>query len=218
MKVKDIVDSILVISLPERVDRRAALEKNWAAVGLNELDFTYIDGVKPQSETILWTEMRCMEAEGKTENLRNGYVVGAVGCKRAWKNSLEFFLASKDKTVLVCEDDCRWDTDVNKVLEEVGAPPEDWELLYFGAHHRLPPSPETEGWHRLQGSRLTTAIAFNRESAKRLLNDLKACPYEIDVHLEQTHRTWRAYCPKFLVARQGASKSDISTLQQVKQT
>jgi lipopolysaccharide biosynthesis glycosyltransferase len=196
-----------VISLPERNDRREALQANWGEAALS---IHWIDGIRCAAEDISWSEMKGMEAYGDAAKLRGDYVLGAVGCKRAGIAALRAFLASGATTALICQDDCHWvdqaDEQIARALQEV---PADWDLLYFSATQRSPYIPVSPFWMKLTGGRLCTAIVWKRETAMRLLPALEVCDCEWDVFMEREHSKLNAYAMRPMPAYQAASFSDI---------
>lgn len=205
--LRDIAEKVYVISLPEREDRRKRLEENWKSFGL---DYEPVEGVKVAEDEVLWREMKGMEAYGKAENLRGGYIPGAVGCKRAGIRALKTFLESGAKTALICQDDCRWKPDavrtVDRALREL---PEEWDLVYFSASSRERNSPWSPHLVRLGGARYCNAILWSRFTAMRLLPELEACDCEWDLFMQRAHGWLRAYCVAPMPAYQARSRSDI---------
>lgn len=202
----DLAEKTYVISLPDRQDRRDALVNNWgeSAAGIN-----WVDGIRCQAEDIAWTEMKGMEAYGKSENLKGDYILGAVGCKRAGIAALRAFLAGGAETALICQDDCHWNelrVNISRALTEV---PADWDLLYFSATQRSPYVAVTPFWMRITGARLCTAIVWKRATAMRLLPELEACDCEWDLFMQKQHALLNAYTMRPMPAFQAASYSDI---------
>jgi GR25 family glycosyltransferase involved in LPS biosynthesis len=200
-------DKVYLISLPEREDRREIVRDNWAPFGL---DFEIVEGVRPQPSEIRWDEMKGMEAYGKAEHLRGGYVLGAVGCKRAGIRALETFLASGSETALICQDDCLWQEDsVEIVRRAITELPADWDMVYFSASNRAKIRSYSPWLTRLSGARFCTAVMWKREAAERWLPELKACDCEWDLFMQRIHPHTNAYCLSPMPAFQARSKSDI---------
>lgn len=203
----DLAEKTYVISLPDRQDRRDALLSNWGAAAK---EIIWVDGVRCQAEDIAWTEMRGMEAYGKSENLKGDYVLGAVGCKRAGIAALRAFLASGAETALICEDDSHWLENAQQMISRALAEvPADWDLLYFSAIQKSPYVAVTPFWMRITAARMTSAIVWKRETAMRLLPDLETCDCEWDLFMQRQHAVLNAYAMRPMPAYQAASFSDI---------
>ncbi len=206
--MSDIAGRILVISLPEREDRRIELLENWKPLGIRP---EWVDGIRPNEKEIQWREMKGMEAYGRVGNLRGGYVVGATGCKRAGIAALERLLESDAATGLICQDDCRWEPDALRTIQKACLElPSGWDLVYFSASARQPHEPFSPHLVRIMGARLCTAILWKRQTAERLLPRLKECDCEWDVFMQRSHAELRVFGVVPMPARQARSRSDIA--------
>jgi GR25 family glycosyltransferase involved in LPS biosynthesis len=203
----EVAERMLVISLPEREDRREKMRENWAPQGWK---FQVIDGVRVEPGEIRWGEMKGMEAYGKAEHLRGDYVVGAVGCKRAGIKALREFIESGADTALICQDDCLWRPDAARTVERaLRELPDDWDLLYFSASSREKNTPYSPRLMRLGGARYCNAILWRRSTALRLLPELEGCDCEWDLFMQRSQNRLNAYCVVPMPAYQGKSRSDI---------
>jgi len=206
MDITALAEKIYVISLPHRQDRREELTQNWSPLGLS---WEYVDGVIPDPSSILWSEMRGLEAYGNPINLRNEYVIGAVGCKRAGIKALRTFLDSGHQTALICQDDCRWLPEWRSVIEPLTGYPEGWDMIYLSANLREPSLPHDDQWLRMVGARLCTSIIWNRRSALAAVEVIEKSDCEWDMAQEQLMRASNAYSPHRWVCVQARSYSDI---------
>ena len=205
--LNEIADSTVVISLRSRPDRRRHIDAHFADLGIH---FHYLDAIRPSPDDVSWSEMRYMEAYGFLENLRSDYILGAVGCKRSAIAALEEFVDSSETTRLIVQDDCEWQPEGEAIIRRAWQElPDDWDMLYFSASNRQPPSPVSAHLTRLRGARHCTAILFRKRRARELLDGLKRCSTELDVYMEKAHRGLNAYCVAPMVARQMVNRSDI---------
>ena len=206
--VNTFVESIVVISLPSRHDRRRQLLWDFSGQGVA---FTFAEAQRPDVNTILWREMRHMEAYSRTSNLRGDYVIGAVGCKRSTIEQLSRFVKQGAESCLLIQDDCELAPHSGSVLGAAWPQlPKDWDMVYFGASHRSPPIAISANITKVTAARHCTAIIFRHSFAKRILPDLSESGMELDYFLEHCHSRCNAYCIEPMIVRQRPGFSDIT--------
>lgn len=206
--LREVADRVYVISLPERVDRRSLLSRNWKPMGLG---YEIVDGVRVASSDVRWEEMKGMEAYGKVANLRNAYVPAAVGSKRAVIRAIRKFLDSGAETALISTDDCLWRIGASEMISRaLGELPEDWDLLYLSTSLRPRHMPYSPHLIRLLGSRVGLAVLWRREAASRILPELEGCDCEWEIVMQRSHEVLNAYAVVPVPTRQAQTRSDIT--------
>jgi hypothetical protein len=181
--------------------------ENWRAAGL---EFDIARAAAPDPASLRWEEMKGLEGYGRMENLRGGYVIEAVGIRRACVAALERFLESGARCCMVGLDSCRWRPGAMEALARSMAQlPDDWDLFYpwvsAGASHQ----PFDTSLTRLSGGRGAAAVVWRRETALALLPGLAACGCELDVFLERARQELAAYCAVPMPAYQAVWRSPL---------
>jgi hypothetical protein len=197
-------DRTVVISLPQRTERRERLTRNLEEAGLtDQLEwFEAIDGTKNQPPP-----------EWASGN-------GGWGCMLSHLAVLRRAVEDEVQTLLILEDDvCFSPHTVEWLPAFMQALPADWHQIYLGGQHLLPPAPTGDPMVWVPGNlNRTHAYAVTREGAVRLLRFLTNLElytmdpgWHIDHVLGHGHFTWRwrAYCPPWWICGQDECVSDV---------
>jgi GR25 family glycosyltransferase involved in LPS biosynthesis len=177
--VKQLAGETLVISLPERVDRRERVTKLFAE---ENIPFRFVDGVRVNGSEISNREISELYfASFKVAAGWDSYVRAAVGCKRAHVNCLEYAFAAGLQSVLIMEDDVgfreNWHEHFLRAQAEL---PEGWLQLYLSAGVFKPSEIVSRHVHRLSGACQTTAILYSRDGIEAGLKCARSARAEID--------------------------------------
>lgn len=118
--------------------------------------------------------------------------------------------AEEDHSVLVFEDDCVFcDRFVERAEAFLRNVPDDWQMIYFGGAHRMPPSDMAEGVLRVGGCTKTHAYAIRGKSLVSLPKQMEKAEIHIDVCLNQLHHALPVYAPTEWLCGQAAAVSDV---------
>lgn len=134
---------------------------------------------------------------------------GAYGCLeshlRIWQEAAE-----EDQSILVFEDDAIFcEGFLAKSETFLCHVPDDWQMIYFGGQHVMPPDVLGDGILRLGGTKKTHAYAIRGEVLRRLPKQIEKAEIHIDVCLAQLHHAFPAYAPSQWLCGQSASVSDV---------
>lgn len=134
---------------------------------------------------------------------------GAYGCllshTRLWEETAE-----QNQTLLVFEDDAVFcEHFADKFHAFIRAVPDDWQMLYFGGEHILPPEQIGGDVLRCIGAKKMHAYAVRGEPMRRLPPLLRRKTIHVDVELALLHHEFHVYAPAKWLCGQAASVSDI---------
>lgn len=136
---------------------------------------------------------------------------GAWGCLQShlalWER-----IYTEGRPALIFEDDATFAPDfADRYADFAEAVPPDWDMLYLGGQHILPPSflTPTSPVVRCQGVKKTHAYAITPAACQRLYSHVAAAPYHIDVALALLHRGLSVYAPTRWLCGQAAGVSDV---------
>lgn len=206
-------DSIRIISLPDRLDRRAELKKEFARVGLKvgEPPVRLFDAIKPT------------EANGFPS-------IGAHGCYLSHLEVLREAIRDGTKHLLVFEDDALFTKEVrhaDKLLDLCRS--DDWDFLYPG-HVMLTAKPGPLHWVPKDDWLMCShAYAVNQRVLKPLVSYLEEClarpvdhpdggPAHLDAaynYFMQNNPDVRTYRSSRSLVIQRSSRSDVAPPKQV---
>lgn len=208
--LKQFFDRIAIISLPDRMDRRARLMDHLSDYGLaGPNDITWVEAVDGRAATIPdWWEAG----------------PGAWGCRASQCATIAAANQDGIDRLLILEDDAVFHPRTTEWLPEVYALlPDDWDLLFLGGQHLRPPQPTAHP--RLVKGRYITrthAYAVHRRAFAGLLSEIsndaayEANPgWHVDHQLGQgqSNGQWQAYAPAWWLVAQEEGSSDISSHQ-----
>ncbi|YCM42038.1 glycosyltransferase family 25 protein [Verrucomicrobiaceae bacterium 227] len=200
-------DRIVVISLPERSDRRARLIQNLGDCHLaTSDDLTWLDAVDGhKAERPSWWQSGA----------------GAWGCRFSQLKALQEAQRDGLENVLILEDDAIFHRRTNEWLEEImPILPDDWGQLFLGGQH-MQPSEKTDQPKLILGRCITRthAYAVHRRLFQTLIDliqddtDYQANPGRHVDHQfaeQQLKGTWKTYAPAWWFAGQDEGLSDIA--------
>lgn len=134
---------------------------------------------------------------------------GGYGCMLShmtvWEEAAE-----EDQTLWVFEDDAIFCEDfAARLADFLAAVPSDWEMLYIGGKHCLPPTDIGNGVLRCLGVKAMHAYAVRGEPLRRLPPLLRQKPIHFDAELALLHHAMRVYAPTRWFCGQAAGVSDI---------
>ena len=134
---------------------------------------------------------------------------GAYGCRashlRLWQQAAE-----EDHSLLVFEDDCVFcDRFIDRAEAFLRHVPDDWQMIYFGGAHRMPPSDAAPGVLRVGGCTKTHAYAIRGKALVDLRNNVEKAEIHIDVCMNQLHYALPVYAPVEWLCGQAAAVSDV---------
>lgn len=190
MTIFDHFDRICIVNLPYRTDRRRAMDRELAKVGLvGDPRVRYFDAIRP-------------------ENSGRFTSIGARGVYASQKILLGD-AASAGESLLILEDDCVFSPGANDRIF-----PSDWDIFYGGYHASLPNDllrSDIEGAHMM---------GFSRRGAKLVFDYLEELHYDgihppIDaayVWFRRANPDVRTFFAEPPVAGQRPSRSDIASL------
>jgi hypothetical protein len=195
----------VVISLPQRTERRERLSRNLAASGL-AAKLSWFDAV-----------------DGKNVVSPAGWESGAGGwgCLLSHLAVLRQAVADGVPSILILEDDVCFSPHASRWLPAfMRAVPADWHQIYLGGQHLLAPqcTDNPMVWIPENINR-THAYAVTREGAVRLLRFLSKLElfttepgWHIDHGLGHGHftRRWKTYCPPWWICGQDECISDVN--------
>lgn len=210
-RLPDHFDLIVVISLPEREDRRQALRGNLAGTDL------------AQEHEILWfTACRSDHNGGPPAGWTAG--PGAWGCLQSHLAVLDLAASRNCQSVLILEDDAVFSPRAPDMLKAfMAAVPSHWVQLYLGGHHSIQPKPTVHPlvW-QARAVTATHAYAVAGHSLTIVRNRLADLTdyttfagWHYDSHFALSHfrELWPVYTPSWWLAAQEASRSDINGIQ-----
>jgi len=122
-----------------------------------------------------------------------------------WKEA-----ADKQQTLLVFEDDAVFCNDFSaKATAFISKVPEDWQMLYFGGSHIMPPEHVRFGVCRCLGVKKTHAYAVRGDILRSVPPILDHDSRHIDVVLSRFHHQFLVYAPNRWLCGQAAGVSDV---------
>ncbi len=198
---------IVVISLPERKDRRNRVRKLFAQ---ERLPFRFADGVRVSDAEIEPWEISAVGWEGKEGVDRALYLRGLVGCKRAHVRCLEEALLSGAHALLLGEDDVAFRENWRSHLEAaVAQAPAGWLQIYLSGHPFAPTRQVAPNLQRANGLWLTTAVLYSKAGIREALASARNARCEIDHWLGiDLHPRGASYLMDPIVAYQVSGFSD----------
>jgi hypothetical protein len=122
----------------------------------------------------------------------------------AWEEA-----AAEEQSLLVFEDDATFCPNFTAELESfLGAVPNDWDMIYLGGQHVVPPE-RKEGCWIGRGIKKSHAYAVRGGPLRCLPAWLRIQKNHMDVELSLLHPRFRVYCPPLWLCGQTAGRSDI---------
>jgi hypothetical protein len=151
--------------------------------------------------------------DGSKVGVPYGWVVGegAWGCLETWRGVLRKAIMDDVKSILCFEDDITFSNDIASRVKTFLATVPDWDCLFFGGQHMIPPTPVSEGIVKCNGTTRTHAFALRG----RMINDLykKWSSRESWGHCDHTlahfSASYKTYAPTPFIIGQVGGMSDI---------
>ncbi len=204
-----LADDVVVISLPERTDRRERMEYMMAREGVW---FRFVDGVRVKDEEIEPYEIS--EVGRQSFKMAAGfkkYLRGMAGCRRAHLRVLEAAKAKGLRSLMIIEDDMVLETGwLEKLRAALLELPKGWLQLYFSANNFSPSAPVSENLRRLGGAYQTTAILYSQTGIEAAIQCLRHSRNEIDFWMgRHLHPFGNSYVVHPCIAFQQGGVSDI---------
>jgi hypothetical protein len=207
--ITQLADDVVVISLPERKDRRAQIKE---MMKMENLWFRFVDGVKVSNQDIHQEEISEVGREHfKMTGGFDKYLRGMVGCRRAHLRELASAKERGLSSLLIIEDDMRlvpgWFKYFSAALEEL---PSGWLQLHFSCSDFMPSEQISKHLRRVRGAYQTTAILYSGEGIVAAHNCLSHSRSEIDHWMgKHLHPFGNSYALEPRIAYQKGGVSDI---------
>lgn len=196
MTLNDIADSIYVINLKDRVDRKEHIMNQLKKIKcVNYILFEGVNGKKIKNPTRLPS--------------------GMFGLINTYFNMYEDWKKHPKDNILIIEDDCVFVDGFNEKLNDyIKHVPEDWDMLYFGGNHNThvgsePPTIINDKVCKLHNTFSTHCVAINNKAFKEVLERLKKCDNALDVIYSELQKKLNVYSFYPMIATQRVSFSDI---------
>jgi hypothetical protein len=143
--------------------------------------------------------------------VRFSAITGTPGSKGCLKSHVEILKQEHKFPFIIFEDDClmieKWDI-VEQSFEQL---PEDWDMLYLGAHLRTSVSRYSKNLLRLRGGKTTHAIVYgSQQVVDFILNNIQENMVIDRFYMEQIQPKFNCFITYPMVATQRASHSDIT--------
>ncbi len=200
---------VVVISLPEREDRRERIRQTMRG---ERVKFRVAEGVRVAEKELDPEEVAGVDwRPAKVVAGRSKFLRGVAGCRRAHLRCLEAALAAGTQSLLLIEDDMQWkDGWLERYQAAVQELPRGWLQLYLSSVDYRRSEPVTPHLHRLQGAWQTTAILYSAAGIEAAVNVLRRSRYEIDSWMgDHLHPFGCSYALRPGIAYQRGGMSDI---------
>lgn len=179
MKLDDLSNSIYVINLKHRIDRKAHIT--------NELE-------KIKCKTYKLIEGIDGNGLVNTTNLSNGM----LGLNQTYLKIYDEWSKEKNDCILIIEDDCtfleNFNNELNLYMTNV---PEDWDMLYFGGNHNYHTGSKTEKINphciKLNNTFTAHCVLLKGYVFEELVQSIKYMTTENDVIMSNLQKKYRSY-------------------------
>ncbi len=211
-QLKHLAEDVVVISLPERTDRR---ERVQAMMERESVAFRFVEGVRVTYEEVRWEEVaEVSEDDYKKRAGWEKYLCGMVGCRRAHLRCLQDAFDAGRRSLVIFEDDFAfvdgWSERLPAALAEL---PTGWLQLYFSAVDFVPRTPVSSHLRRLGGAYHTTAILYSEAGIEAALECVRRSRKEIDNWMgKHLHPSGGSYVVYPRITYQTGGTSDITSL------
>ena len=195
MTLNDIADSIYVINLKDRVDRKEHIMNQLKKIKcVNYILFEGVNGKKIKNPTRLPS--------------------GMFGLINTYFNMYEDWKKHPKDNILIIEDDCVFVDGFNEKLNDyIKHVPEDWDMLYFGATHNYHMGKKTEKINdkciKLNDSYSAHCVILKSYVFEELISSLKTLTIENDVMMAKLQKKYNSYSSVPNLTSQIVSFSDI---------
>lgn len=178
MMLDDFFPYQVCINLDKRTDRWRQMQTKFAAHGLKRVvRFPAADGNELQIPTF-WDDFP-----------------GAYGCLRSHLAVVEQARAQKQHSVLIFEDDAVLAPEFNVRFPACSRElPDDWDMVYFGAIHQVPPQRISDNVTRVTQSLSTYAYALRQTIFDRYIDLNRQALTVLDENTRALQREFNCYC------------------------
>lgn len=207
--LRHLADDVVVISLPERTDRRDRIQEMMAR---ERVKFRFVDGVRVKYEELNTFEVSEVELlPFKITGGRERFLCGTAGCRRAHLRCLEHAMGAGMKSLLIIEDDMHFEPGwYERYLAALAELPGNWLQLYLSTSNYRAALPFSKNLCRLQGSYQTTAILYSYAGIEAALRCIQHSRCEIDVWMgNNMHPFGCSYGIEPRIVYQNGGQSDI---------
>lgn len=195
MNLNDISNSIYVLNLKKRDDRRKQIINELEKIQcVNYILFESVDGYTLENNTRLSPGMF-------------GLVLTYLKIYETWK-TLNY------DNILIIEDDCMFVPNFNiKLKQYIDKVPNDWEMIYFGGNHNYHMGFKTQQINdecvKLNNTYSAHCVLLKNYVFEDLINNLKTTEIENDVMMARLQKKYNAYSPTKKLATQLPDFSNI---------
>jgi GR25 family glycosyltransferase involved in LPS biosynthesis len=195
MTLNDLSDSIYVINLKERTDRKEHIVNQLEKIDCkNYILFEGVNGKKIDNPTKMPSGMF-------------GLIKTYINMYNDWKKN------PKDN-ILIIEDDCIFVDNFNLRLSEyMEHVPENWDMLYFGANHNYHMGEKTipvnQNCIKLNNSYSAHCVLIKSHVFEELIFGIQTFTIENDVMMANLQKKYNAYSSSEALTTQLVSYSDI---------
>ena len=195
MKLNNLSNSIYVINLKERLDRKEHVEYELKKIDCE--NYILFEGVN-----------------GKSVENPTRMPSGMFGLIKTYLNMYNDWKKNPQENILIIEDDCVFVDGFNKKLEEyISNVPNDWDMLYFGANHNYHMGEKTitinEKCIKLNNSYSAHCVLIKPHVFEELIFGIQTFTIENDVMMANLQKKYNAYSSSEALTTQLVSYSDI---------
>jgi len=179
MTLDDLSNSIYVINLKHRVDRKNHILTELEKIKCNT--YTLIEGVDGNQLT-------------NTTKLSNGM----LGLNHTYLKIYEEWSKEKHDNILIIEDDCVFLDNFNKDLFlYMTNIPKDWDMVYFGGNHNYHMGSKTEQINpyclKLNNTYTAHCVLLKNYVFEELIHNIKDMTIENDVMMSNLQKKYNSY-------------------------
>jgi glycosyl transferase family 25 len=178
MNISRFFPRTICVNLDRRPDRWRRVRARFERAGIGPVErFAAVDGERVGVPDV-W--------EGRE---------GVYGCLRSHVEVVAAARLDGLDSLLVFEDDVEFADDLGPRFARAFAQvPDDWNILYLGGTHRVPPSPVGDSVARVSRTLSTYAYAIHARAFESLIEIGNSRPEGIDLHLVRLQARLACYC------------------------
>jgi glycosyl transferase family 25 len=198
------IDKVFIINLEHRTDRKEAILKQLAKVGVS--DYEFFPAIRPTEVPSGFLDPMPGWFKGDVAK----YKIGSLGCLLSHRAIMKICIERNYQNVLILEDDTEFQ--IGCPLDSVWdiVKPPDFGLLYLAGNHRGSTLfPHSKYLVKVQGTLTTGSYVVNRSIMQAIVDGLEQYDREVDIFYVQLQSHYPCYCIYPHVARQADSFSDI---------
>lgn len=195
MKLFENYDNVYLINLKKRKDRLDNFKEQVSKYNLGKFEvFEAIDGNKLNINTTLLS--------------------GEKGIIKSVITILEDAISKNYSKILIVEDDCEFNKNINNINEYYNHLPSDWDMVYFGGNHNIhvsspPPEKINDYVARLKNTYSAHCIAIKNNMFNVILESIKHFNFPLDVSYQHLQNYFNVYAFYPGIAYQKPDFSDI---------